>query len=281
MMNSVRLSSKSDIVSFIVFKRQLRRQLQKFVKCLYVLFVLFIISASIYHRSKILSICDKIANKATTFVDYLFKTKIEKISIHLQENSLLDKEEINGLVKQISNKTIDRRQLIETLDNIKKQNSLIDTISARKTFINGNLTLYIKEKDIIAIFFPDSCNNDAFCQKKMVSNDNTFIPYHHITNTGSLLKVYGDVKDTDIYFIYKLLHKYNLFDKVRFIKFYTSGRFDLTLNNDLVVKFSRNNWEKTIKRFAKIDNEYLFSTGRQNITYIDLRVEDKIFVGEK
>lgn len=281
MMNSVKLTSKSDIVSFIVFKRQLKKQLHNFLMCIYFVLVVALIVLSIYHKDKIIFVCDKIANTTTSFVDYLFKTKIEKISIHLQENSLLDKDEINGLVKQISNKTITRQQLMLTLDNIKKQNSLIENISARKTLINGNLTLYVKEKDIIAVFIPDSCNTDAFCQKKMILKDNSFIAYHHTNGVNNLLKVYGDAKDADISLLYKLLNKYNLFEKVRAVKFYSCGRFELTLTNDLVVKFPRNNWEKTMKRFSKIDNEYVFSTGHQNITYIDLRVEDKIFVGEK
>ena len=281
MLSYTQLSNKSDVVKFIVFKRQIRRQLKRLLNCLYVAICIALIALCVYHRSSIIAFGDKVAQKITQIADYVFKTKIEKIAIHLQDNTILDDQEISNIVKQLSNKSVDRQQLLATINSIKEQNQIVDKVYARKNFVNGNVDIYVKEKNIIGIIIPDECENITYCNKKMISKENTIIDYHHIKDGGNLLKIYGDVNKHDINELYDLLKKYNIFDKVSFVKFYTSGRFDMTLTNGLVVKFPRNEWLKTIKRFNKLDSEYMFSTGYQNIKYLDLRIADKIFVGEK
>ena len=77
------------------------------------------------------------------------------------------------------------------------------------------------------------------------------------------------------------LKTYKLFDKVEYLKFYNSGRFDLILKNKLTLKFPRQHWKQSMVKFIKLDSEFALSSDPQNISYIDLRRVDKIYIGEK
>ncbi len=78
-----------------------------------------------------------------------------------------------------------------------------------------------------------------------------------------------------------ILKKKKIFDEIEYINVHSSGRFDIILKNGLVVKLPYREWDKAIDRFFKLDLEYLLSKNPQKIEYVDIRLTDKVFIGEK
>ena len=73
--------------------------------------------------------------------------------------------------------------------------------------------------------------------------------------------------------------KYHLLDNTAYLKFYSSGRFDLILTNKLILKLPRDNLQKSLSQFNKLNSKYQITQQKQNIKYIDLRSQDKAYIG--
>ena len=280
MLSMNKISTNSDLVSFIVFKRQLKKFINKIIKIFYLICFITILSFGIYHRQTIFNVCNNIKNICISIFDTFFQTKIQKIKLHLDKNSILDSNEINNILSTINGYNINKDQIITKIEELKSQNSLIDNVFVRKTIGNSKIDFYIKEKQIIAVLLSDNCDNEINCKKQLLTLDNNIITYHKI-ETQNLLKIYGNITNININDIKQNLSKYKILDKIKYLKFYTSERFDIILNNGLIIKLPRKNWENELKRFNKLDSEYSLSNEIQNIKYIDLRIKNKIYIGEK
>ena len=284
MQSAIDVSTKSDIVNFIIFKRRLRAQLRKIYLILIVSAVIAIITLGLYNKHIFINAYDAVAGKISFAINEIFSTKINKVRVHLAKNSILADDEITDIIAKFAGGNVDNNKIKTIIADIMKQNTLVQTIYARKLLANGELTIVIKEKPIIGLFFNEDCAKDiANCHKNIITNDNQILPYHQMKVNDNVLKIYGNIGVADVNKIHKLLKKYGLLEKTAHIKFYTSGRFDLTMNNKLLLKFPRKEIENAIKQFTKMDAEYLLSTDHHSIKYIDLRDNSgdhrKIYIG--
>ena len=275
-------SNRSEIVSIIILKRKLRAFLKKINLFILFLIVVSAIAVSFNKRNAIFSFGHLVGNKVNSFFTWLFETEVGKIRIRLDKNSVLDANELKSIVNIVSGKKVNKATMKQMINELESHNSIIDNVYIRKTFVNGDIDVFVKEKNIIAVVLPENCNSllDNGCQKKLLTYDNKVIPYHKMKNAETILTVSGTVGDVNVAEIIELLKKNNFYDNVRSIYFYTSGRFDIKLNNDLVVRLPRQNWKKAISSLVKMDAEYALASEIQNIKYVDLRLPDKIFVGE-
>lgn len=277
---SIELSSKADIVNFIILKRKFRFYFNRLLKV--VLFCCFIsvIVLFFYNRDNIIKTYHNIKYVANDLNNKMFETKINRVSIKLDDHSILDEIEINQIIKQLSGNSTNGQKLQQIISTLKEQNSLIENVYIRKVLANGNLDVFIKEKKIIAMLLKDNCIEEV-CEKKLITQDNKVIKYHRINNKSNIAKIYGNINNVELSVVIKYLKQNYLFDKISYIHFYESGRFDLILKNKLLLKLSRNNWKSEIKKFNKLDSEYLLSSNINNIEYIDLRFPDKLSVKTK
>ncbi|MBQ7536691.1 MAG: cell division protein FtsQ/DivIB [Rickettsiales bacterium] len=246
------------------------------------LIVLSVIAVSFNKRSAIFSFGHAVGNKISSFFSWMFETEVGKIRIRLDKNSVLDANELKNIVNIVSGKKVNKATMKQMINELESHNSIIDNVYIRKTFVNGDIDVFVKEKNIIAVVMPENCNSllDGGCQKKLLTYDNKVIPYHKMKNEDNILEISGTVGDVNVAEIIELLKKNNFYDNVQSIYFYTSGRFDIKLNNDLIVRLPRQNWKKAINSLIKMDAEYALASEIQNIKYVDLRLPDKIFVGE-
>ena len=246
------------------------------------LIVLSVIAVSFNKRSAIFSFGHAVGNKISSFFSWMFETEVGKIRIRLDKNSVLDANELKNIVNIVSGKKVNKATMKQMINELESHNSIIDNVYIRKTFVNGDIDVFVKEKNIIAVVMPENCNSlpDGGCQKKLLTYDNKVIPYHKMKKEDNVLEISGTVGDVNVAEIIELLKKNNFYDNVQSIYFYTSGRFDIKLNNDLVVRLPRQNWKKAISSLVKMDAEYALASEIQNIKYVDLRLPDKIFVGE-
>lgn len=282
MTNAVDISTKADIVNFIIFKRRLKRQLQIIGYIFITISAIALLVFCVYHCDKFVNAYNFVKDKANFMYNRVFDVKINKVVIKLQSNSLLDKDEINEIIENSSVKTANREKMKQMIDKIKKSNAMIDDVYARKILANGELDIVIKEKPIIAVLTSDNCDDmTKKCKKYLITNKNEKLPYHELKSYDNVLKLYGKLVDPDLSGISQSLKTYKLFEKIDYLKFYNSGRFDVILRNRLTLKFPRQHWKQSMAKFVKLDSEFALSADPQNISYIDLRRVDKIYIGEK
>ena len=275
-------NNRSEVVSIIILKRKLRAFLKKVNLFILFLIVVSAIAVSFNKRSAIFSFGHAVGNKISSFFSWMFETEVGKIRIRLDKNSVLDANELKNIVNIVSGKKVNKTTMKQMINELESHNSIIDNVYIRKTFVNGDIDVFVKEKNIIAVVMPENCNSllDGGCQKKLLTYDNKVIPYHKMKKEDNVLEISGTVGDVNVAEIIELLKKNNFYDNVQSIYFYTSGRFDIKLNNNLVVRLPRQNWKKAISSLVKMDAEYALASEIQNIKYVDLRLPDKIFVGE-
>lgn len=275
-------NNRSEVVSIIILRRKLRAFLKKINLFILFLIVVSAIAVSFNKRNSIFLFGHTVGNKISSFFSWMFETEVGKIRIRLDKNSVLDANELKNIVNIVSGKKVNKATMKQMINELESHNSIIDNVYIRKTFVNGDIDVFVKEKNIIAVVLPENCNSllDNGCQKKLLTYDNKVIPYHKMKNAENILEISGTVGDVNVAEIIELLKKNNFYDNVRSIYFYTSGRFDIKLNNDLVVRLPRQNWKKAISSLVKMDAEYALASEIQNIKYVDLRLPDKIFVGE-
>lgn len=276
--------SRKNVINFIIFKRKLRQ----YVKTLTIIAVfVFLICASalcVYSKNRIVDFCKKISNNVNNVYIRLFDAKIEKISINLDEDTLLDKDEIYHFFDKFlyTASSVNGRQLQEVMNDIIMHNSIVDSIHINKIIAKNELNINIKEKKIIAMLMSNGCfDKNQECEKRFITNDNVIIPYHKINNQNSILKIYGSLDNISMPQTISVLKKKKIFSEIEYINVYASGRFDIVLKNNLIVKLPYKEWDKAIDRFLKIDFEHLLSNNYQKIEYVDVRLVDKIFIGEK
>ncbi len=275
-------NNRSEVVGVIILKRKLRVFLKKINLFLLFLIVLSVIAVSFNKRSAIFSFGHAVGNRINSFFSWMFETEVGKIRIRLDKNSVLDANELKNIVNIVSGKKVNKATMKQMINELESHNSIIDNVYIRKTFVNGDIDVFVKEKNIIAVVMPENCNSllDGGCQKKLLTYDNKVIPYHKMKKEDNVLEISGTVGDVNVAEIIELLKKNNFYNNVKSIYFYTSGRFDIKLNNDLIVRLPRQNWKKAINSLIKMDAEYALASEIQNIKYVDLRLPDKIFVGE-
>ena len=155
------------------------------------------------------------------------------------------------------------------VDNLR--NTVYEELLAGKMYTTTTLEEEAKRLSELISFIQNRIN-----ERNEFTND-----YIKITNRENLLPVCGDFHDSqDLFGIKQELVKYKLYDKIKYIKFYTSGRVELMLKNNLLVKMPQKDWKTAMLKFLKMDSEYALSTGQKKIKYIDLRLNDKVYVKE-
>ena len=276
---------KSDIVNFIVFKRKLRIQLHRLNIVFTSVIIIALSCLCIAYKAKIAQTFANINNKFTYICEQLFTIKVKKVKINVEKNSMLDESELERIASQVYATEITKSKMQQIIKDITDTNPLVQNIYMYTNISSEEMTIFLKEKKIIGIFYSDNCshelNNFDKCTKNIISANNQLLPYHKLKNSDEIIKVYGKFGNTDLNKIRKLLKKYALIAKVDYLKFYLSGRFDLILKNKLVLKFPRNNLQKAFYQFNKLDSEYLLTKDDSNIKikYIDLRSQDKAYIG--
>lgn len=279
------LKSTYDVVSYILLKRKLRQQFKRLLNVSIFLVVFFVIIILTIKRQKIVDFTSNIKHRIYLSMEKLTTYDLKKVSINLKEDTMLNEQEVATVVDKITNEKITKSNLEYIITVLEKNNSLIDKVSIRKSLATNELIIDIKEKKIIAVLLSDECKySQEQCKKRLITIDNKQIPFHKLPdkNEEFILRIYGKIGDSDINHIFNVLNDKRLFKKVRYIHFFTSGRFNLELKNGLLVYLPRKKWENAISRFINIDSEYGLSSAIDGrIKYIDIRLKDKIFISEK
>ena len=133
----------------------------------------------------------------------------------------------------------------------------------KKNFPNKLIVNFTPSKPICVI----EIKND-----KIILGDNGKILINYI-NEKNLPIVLGSENISYIYYVVNLLKKSNLnYEIIKKIVFFKSGRFDINLNNGVIIKFPINFNQDIINQSNKLLNKKKFAEAK----IIDLRIKNKI-----
>ena len=276
------ISSKTDLVKYIILKRNIRNVIIRTTRLLLAFVIIAIFVVIIYNRKNIYNYINKTYQVIQTKVSKFYINNTNGIRIKLQKHSLIDVELLTNFVINYTGSQDYRYNATALIKDIKQMYPIIEDISIRYDVSNEITIFNVKEKKMLGVLLSKDCegridDND----NKLITESGMTIDYIKITNRENLLPVCGDFHDSqDLFGIKQELVKYKLYDKIKYIKFYTSGRFELMLKNNLLVKMPQKDWKTAMLKFLKMDSEYALSTGQKKIKYIDLRLNDKVYVKE-
>jgi len=196
-------------------------------------------------------------------------TFIQNFKLNIKEIIVVNNSIINSLeIKQKLNFLYDKNLLSINTKNIEhnlKSISFIESFSMKKIYPN-KLKLTILEKKPIAII-----QNRK--DKKYISDKGELINYKEIEIYNNLPLVFGNGKS--FYTLYKKLHEINFpVDSIKSFYFFESGRWDLTLIDDKIIKLPVKNFLLSLKNFMKSKNNSKFD----NYKIFDYRIKNQLIL---
>ena len=192
----------------------------------------------------------------------LFSKKLFNIS-HIEVNGFSDKK--NTLIKDEIRNTIDKNIFFVEKKNFKKLIDRNDTkdLLIKKIYPNKLIINFIPAKPICIILFKDD---------KIILGDNG--KKLNIKTTKKKLPIVSGSENIDnIFKVVNLLRLSKLdYDKINKIILFKSGRFDINLESELLIRFPIKYTEEIINHSNRLLNDKKFI----NSKVIDLRLKNRI-----
>ena len=192
----------------------------------------------------------------------LFNKKLFNIS-QIEVNGFSDKK--NTLIKDEIRNTIDKNIFFVEMKNFKKLIDRNDTkdLLIKKIYPNKLIINFIPAKPICIILFKDD---------KIILGDNG--KKLNIKTTKKKLPIVSGSENIDnIFKVVNLLRLSKLdYDKINKIILFKSGRFDINLESELLIRFPIKYTEEIINHSNRLLNDKKFI----NSKVIDLRLKNRI-----
>ncbi len=184
--------------------------------------------------------------------------------IILEHDEIIDKD----LLKKQLNYLYEENLFFLNNENIKKEIKnleFVESFTVKKIYPN-TLKLTIKEKEFIAILIKEK-------KKYFISDNGNVVKYKDINKFKNLPTV---LNGGDQFFaMYQSLKNTNF--PIKMIKsyyFFESGRWDLIIEDNKVIKLPIKDYKKSLKNFMKIINSEEFN----EYSLFDYRIKDQIIL---
>jgi cell division septal protein FtsQ len=266
-----------EIVQFSIIRKRI---VQCYKLALYLFFILslsFIIITGFRKKdlfcTKISSNINILSSNIGYYVDYIFASKLERISI--KNNNLIPNLVIKNTIQELSINNISSHSMRQIINKI-KENALVKDVIISVDRVNKNkLNIHIIEYKIIA------ANKNQNGVKCLVESSGGLIcKYLDVDlSNENIINVENARNTQDIIAVYNHVQKSNLIKNISSINFTESGRFDIVLKNNIVLKMPRQNWQSAIQKFVYLNSKYNIVAEDVEIKYIDFRIEGKLYVG--
>ena len=195
-------------------------------------------------------------------LDTSLSLKIKKIII--ENNSILETDEINQKLSFLYNKSLFFLNIGEIEDKLKTLN-FIESFSVKKVYPN-KLKLYIKEKTPIAVLQKKK-------KKFYISNKGDLIKFIDIKDYYELPLVFGNGEA--FFSLYQDLNNINFpFNSIKSYYYFESGRWDLILQDDRVIKLPIINYSLSLENFMISKKNSNFD----NYKIFDYRIKDQLIL---
>ena len=187
---------------------------------------------------------------------------IKKIII--ENNVILNDQTINEKLSYLYNENLFNLNS-DKITKILNEDSFIESFSIKKIYPN-TIKLVIKEKQPIAILIDKK-------KKFYISNKGNLIDFFNIDIYQDLPNVFGNGKD--FYTLYLDLQNVNF--PIKMIKsfyFFETGRWDLILNNEKIIKLPANNYLFSLNNFIN----FMDNTQFKKYKIFDYRIKDQLIL---
>ena len=187
---------------------------------------------------------------------------IKKIII--ENNVILNDQTINEKLSYLYNENLFNLNS-DKITKILNKDSFIESFSIKKIYPN-TIKLVIKEKQPIAILIDKK-------KKFYISNKGNLIDFFNIDIYQDLPNVFGNGKD--FYTLYLDLQNINF--PIKMIKsfyFFETGRWDLILNNEKIIKLPANNYLFSLNNFIN----FMDNTQFKKYKIFDYRIKDQLIL---
>ena len=187
-------------------------------------------------------------------------------NIEIRNNFLIKKNEIEKKLSKIYNKNIffvKRTDIEEPLKKI----DFLEKIEVKRKFPN-TVIIKIFETKPVAILFKDK-------NKYLIDSSSNLIFLDDNMNYSKLPAVFGEEAEDNFIYFFNQLKKNNFPHKqIKSFYYFPTGRWDLQLINNKIIKLPHNNINDIIKKTVELLDRKDF----ENYKIIDLRVDGKIIV---
>ena len=187
---------------------------------------------------------------------------IKKIII--ENNVILNDQTINEKLSYLYDENLFNFNS-DKITKILSEDSFIESFSIKKIYPN-TIKLEIKEKQPIAILIDTK-------KKFYISNKGNLIDFFNIDIYQDLPNVFGNSKD--FYTLYLDLQNVNF--PIKMIKsfyFFETGRWDLILNNEKIIKLPANNYLFSLNNFIN----FMDNTQFKKYKIFDYRIKDQLIL---
>jgi len=242
-----------EIVQFSIIRKRI---VQCYKLALYLFFILslsFIIITGFRKKdlfyTKISSNINILSSNIGYYVDYIFASKLERISI--KNNNLIPNLVIKNTIQELSINNISSHSMRQIINKI-KENALVKDVIISVDRVNKNkLNIHIIEYKIIAA---NKNQNGVKCL---------------VESSGGLICKYLDVDLSNE----NIINVENARNTQDIIAVYNH------VQNNIVLKMPRQNWQSAIQKFVYLNSKYNIVAEDVEIKYIDFRIEGKLYVG--
>jgi len=187
---------------------------------------------------------------------------IKKIKI--DNNSILKSDEIKKKLNFLYNENLFFLNIEDVAENLKNE-TFIESFSIKKIYPN-TLKLTIVEKKPIAVL-----QNKK--KKFYISDKGSIINFRDIEKYTNLPTVFGNGEN--FYTLYNDLQNIQFpLEKIKSYYFFESGRWDLVMYDDKVIKLPNQDYLFSLKNFMKSKNNRNFN----NYKIFDYRIKDQIIL---
>ena len=187
--------------------------------------------------------------------------------IHILNNSLIQKEEIESKLKNIYTKNIifiNKEDVEKPLKSI----DFLDKIEVKKKYPNEIIIEVFETKPLAVIFKKN--------KKYLIDNNSNLILYIENKDFKQLPNIFGGegVEKKFLIFFNKLKNESFPISKIKNFYFFQIGRWDIQLRDDRIIKYPSTNIIKSIHQSV----EYLSREDFKKYNIIDLRIDGKVIV---
>tara|TARA_A100001011_G_scaffold360720_1_gene408223 strand:- start:227 stop:886 length:660 start_codon:yes stop_codon:yes gene_type:complete len=196
--------------------------------------------------------------------DPILKSNFNIKKINIENNSILRSEEIRRMIKFLYDDSIFFLNIQQVEESLKRE-TFIESFSIKKIYPN-TLTVIITEKKPIAILLNKK-------KKFYVSSKGDIINFKHLEKYKNLPTVFGNGKK--FYYLYKDLESIKFpIEKIKSYYFFQSGRWDLIMYDDKVIKLPTKNYLFSLKNFMQSKKTSNFN----NYKIFDYRIKDQLIL---
>ena len=196
--------------------------------------------------------------------NFILNPSLNIKKIMIEDNFIIEDDIIKKKLNFLYNENLFFFDIQDVEENLKNE-TFIESFSIKKIYPN-TFKLTIVEKKPIAVL-----QNKK--KKFYISDKGSIINYRDIEKYTNLPTVFGNGKN--FYSLYNDLKNIQFpLEKIKSYYFFESGRWDLVMYDDKVIKLPNQNYLFSLKNFMKSKNNRNFN----NYKIFDYRIKDQIIL---